>query len=82
MTDSEKIRWGIDEALKWADNFGPYADEAPNGNAMALEALAHEVRRLHEICRDAHDRILRGDADNLLMEKLEQAWKGDGKDTP
>lgn len=40
-------RWTIDEALKWADTFGGAEDgEAPSGGAMALEALAREVRRL------------------------------------
>jgi len=37
-------RWTREEALKWADNFGPVEGEAPSGDAMALEALARELR--------------------------------------
>lgn len=33
-----------------------------------------EAGRLAEICRDVHDRILRGDSDRELMEKLAAAW--------
>jgi hypothetical protein len=39
-------RWSRDEALKWAENFGPLEGQLPSGNAMALASLALEVHRL------------------------------------
>lgn len=39
------IRWSADEALRWADAWAD-CDGPPNGDALALEALATEVRRL------------------------------------
>ena len=36
----------IEEALKWADVFGPIQDDPPGGDGPALMALAAEVRRL------------------------------------
>lgn len=34
------------EALKWADTFGPMQSDPPSGDAPALMALAAEVRRM------------------------------------
>lgn len=34
----------IDEALKWADTFGPLQSDPPDGDAQALLALAAGVR--------------------------------------
>ena len=48
---------------------------ALSDSAMSLESLAREVRRLQELCRDVHDRMLRGDGDDLLIMRLETAWK-------
>lgn len=36
----------LEEALKWADNWGPLQSDPPNGDAPALLRLAGEVRRL------------------------------------
>ena len=65
-------RWTRDEALKWADTFRPIEDVAPSGDQMALDALAREVRRLHDrverlrgLCKSASGWLLdAGDIDN------------------
>lgn len=36
----------IEQALKWADTWGPVPSHPPNGDAQALMSLAAEVRRL------------------------------------
>jgi hypothetical protein len=36
----------LEEALKWADVFGPLQENPPDGDGPALLALAAEVRRL------------------------------------
>lgn len=51
--------WTVDESLKWADNFGPWDGEAPSGDAMALAALATEVRRLNNALAYAKDGLER-----------------------
>ena len=38
-----------EEALKWADTWGPIPSDPPDGDAPALLALAAEVRRLREL---------------------------------
>lgn len=42
------IRWSADEALRWADAWAD-CDGPPNGDVLALEALASEVRRLRKL---------------------------------
>ena len=41
----------------------------------AAPALLAEVARVTEICRAAHDGLLRGDDDRELLALLETAWK-------
>ena len=50
-------------------------DEEQKQYADDLFSAIIEIMRLTEICRDVHDRILRGDDDMSLMDKLEKAWK-------
>lgn len=38
----------LEEALKWADTFGPLQSDPPDGDAPALMVLAEEVRRLRQ----------------------------------
>ena len=38
----------LDEALKWADTFGPLQSDPPDGDARALMVLAAEVRRMRQ----------------------------------
>ena len=51
--------WTVDEALQWADNFGLWKGETPGGDAMALAALAAEVRRLNNALAYAKDGLER-----------------------
>jgi hypothetical protein len=49
----------IDEALKWADNFGVWDGYPIDGNALALTALATEVRALrNEVAEKERERFL------------------------
>lgn len=42
-----KTKWSIDEALRWAETWSLLEDpSAPTGDQMAIDALAHEIRRL------------------------------------
>lgn len=53
----------LDEALKWADVFGPIQDDPPTGDGPALMVLAEEVRRLRRgefICQRC---LLRNNSD-------------------
>lgn len=43
--------------------------------AMLLDALYTECSRLQALCVHVHDRLLRGDSDAYLLDKLESAWK-------
>ena len=45
---------------------------------LLLDATA-EIDRLIGICTHVHDRILRGDDDMTLMEKLQEGWQGPNK---
>lgn len=59
------LEWSADEALQWADAWAA-CDGPPNGDAIALEALAKEVRRLRDIVgKDGMRRV----------ERLESALK-------
>lgn len=49
--------WTTEEALKWADTFGPIQSDPPNGDGPALEALAKEVRKLRAEIEDAEATI-------------------------
>ena len=40
-----------DEALEWADTWGPVEMLTPSGDAIAMLALATEVRRLRDALR-------------------------------
>ncbi len=42
---------------------------------LLLDATA-EIERLIGICTSVHDRMLRGDDDVTLMQKLQEAWQG------
>lgn len=42
---------------------------------LLLDATA-EIDRLIGICTNVHDRMLRGDDDMALMQKLQEGWKG------
>lgn len=37
-------KWTVDEALKWADTWGPTDGEPPTGDQLALATLARVVR--------------------------------------
>jgi len=38
--------------------------------------LEREIERLNRLCEHVHDRLLRGEDYEILMQKLEQGWKG------
>lgn len=42
----------VEQALKWADTWGPIPSVPPNGDAQALMALAAEVRKLRVCLRE------------------------------
>ena len=42
----------LEEALQWADTFGPIQSDPPGGDAPALLTLAAEVRRLQSLLRN------------------------------
>lgn len=44
----------VEQALKWADTWGPVPEHPPSGDAQALMSLAGEVRRL----RDCAGRVI------------------------
>lgn len=44
----------IEDALRWADTWGPVPSDPPSGDAQALIALAAEVRRLQTALKDGN----------------------------
>jgi hypothetical protein len=52
----------------------PHQKERHAGKLL-LEATA-EIQRLIEICEHVHDRLLRGDDDMALVQKLQDGWQG------
>lgn len=45
----------LEEALQWADTFGPIQSDPPGGDAPALLTLAAEVRRLRDLEAELRD---------------------------
>lgn len=43
--------WTVDEALKWAAAFGTWKGDPPDGDALALDALAKEIMKLRAALR-------------------------------
>ena len=83
--------WTVDEALKWADTWGPTDGEPPTGDQLALAALSRAVRAAAaelasmRTCFEAADRerselrerAERAEADAALWEERAQhlGWR-------
>ena len=39
-------------------------------------AAVAEIARLIDLCTSVHDRLLRGDADTVLLSRLSEGWQG------
>ena len=55
-------------------------DGCPAVQMRDISALLNEVDRLKLLCQTVHDRLLRGESDAKLLERLETAWDPDGED--
>ena len=67
----------IEQALKWADTWGPVISCPPDGDAQALVSLAAEVRRLRTVETASHNLIAQKGRHNteIAYKHLEEALK-------
>lgn len=61
---ADAMRW-------WADSCNGMA---PAGAVAALGLMLIERDRLLMVIQSAHDRLLRGDDDNTLLQMLQEGW--------
>ena len=73
-----RANYGLDtkspaDAMRyWSDTC---AGMAPAGAVAALGLMLIERDRLLMVIQSAHDRLLRGDDDNVLLELLQEGWR-------
>ena len=53
---------------------GPHQKDRETGRLYV--AATAEIARLIDLCTSVHDRLLRGDADTVLLSRLAEGWQG------